>query len=53
MQICKGGKAHTEVVCLMDTSSSICHEFNIEVSRQKSVDVSSTMKGKTTWKELH
>ena len=37
----------------MDTSSSIRHRFHIEIPRGKFVDISSILKGKSTWKLWH
>ena len=37
----------------MDTPSSIRHRFDIEIPGRKSVDISSIMKGESTWKEWH
>ena len=37
----------------MDTSSSIRHRFDVETSREKFVEISSILKGESTWKSLH
>ena len=37
----------------MDTSSSIRHGLNVEIPREKFVEISSVLKGKSTWKLWH
>ena len=39
--------------CPMDTSPSIHHRLNVEISRGTFVKVLSILKGKSTWKLLH
>ena len=34
----------------MYTSSSICHQFKVEISLGKLTEMSSTLKGEYTWK---
>ena len=40
----KRGKAHRVAIYPIDTSSSVLYQFNMEVSRRKSIDISSIMK---------
>ena len=37
----------------MDTSSSIRHRFDVEISRGKFVEITSILKGESTWKLWH
>ena len=37
----------------MDTSSSICHRFDVEIPRGKFVEITSILKGESTWKLWH
>ena len=37
----------------MDTSSSIRHQFDVEIPRGKFVEITSILKGETTWKLWH
>ena len=34
----------------MDTTSSIRHRFDVEIPRGKFVEITSILKGKSTWK---
>ena len=37
----------------MDTSSSIRHRFDVEIPRRKFVEITSILKGESTWKLWH
>ena len=46
-------KSHFCNTLPMDTSSSICHRFDFEIPRGKFVEITSILKGESTWKLWH